>query len=221
MIAVLIFMAAAVAISYWWLWKQKILEQPWLTEGTAVDDRDSINLTGKSAKSGLFVFLAVVTSVFSLFISAYFMRMNLNDWLPVDEPRLLWGNTGVLALGSIAIHWTARAANNDSIATVRYGLIATGIFTSLFILGQWVAWQELVDQGHYLQSNPAATFFFLFTGLHGIHLLGGLWVWLKTTLKVLAGQNAQQTILSVELCRNYWHYLLLVWLVLFVLLLST
>jgi cytochrome c oxidase subunit III len=220
MIAVLIFMTAAVAISYWWLWNQKVMEQPWLTEGAAVDTREP-GIVRKSAKSGLLVFLAVVSSIFSLFISAYFMRMSLNDWLPVEEPTLLWGNTVVLLLGSIAIHWTARVAKNDAITSVRNGLLATGLFTSLFLIGQLLAWQELVEQGQYLQSNPAAAFFYLITGLHGVHLIGGMWVWLKTTLRVMAGQNAQQTILSVELCRNYWHYLLVVWLGLFALFLST
>jgi cytochrome c oxidase subunit 3 len=221
MIAVLIFMTAAVAISYWWLWNQKIMEEPWLTEGAEVDLREQTGIVPKSAKSGLIVFLAVVSSIFSLFISAYFMRMSLNDWLPIEEPQLLWGNTAVLIFGSIAIHWTARAANKGSNTGVRNGLLATGLFTSLFLIGQLLAWQELVEQGQYLQSNPAAAFFYLITGLHAAHLLGGMWVWLKTTLRVLAGQNAQQTILSVELCRNYWHYLLAVWLVLFVLFLST
>ncbi len=220
MIAVLIFMTAAVAISYWWLWNQKIMEEPWLTEGAEVDVRES-GTVHKSAKSGLIVFLAVVSSIFSLFISAYFMRMSLNDWLPVEEPHLLWGNTAVLLFGSIAIHWTARVARNDSITRVRNGLFATGLFTSLFLIGQLLAWQELVAQGQYLQTNPAAAFFYLITGLHAVHLIGGMWVWLKTTLRVLAGQNSQQTILSVELCRNYWHYLLVVWLGLFALFLST
>lgn len=84
-----------------------------------------------------------------------------------------------------------------------------------------MAWGQLSDEGYYLNSNPANAFFYLFTGLHALHLLGGLWVWSRTTLRVLAGVELEEVRLSVELCRTYWHYLLGVWIVLFGMLLST
>ena len=70
-----------------------------------------------------------------------------------------------------------------------------------------------------MAANPAYAFFYLFTALHGLHLLGGLWVWGRTTAKVWRGVEWRQVRLSVELCTVYWHYLLLVWLVLFAVLL--
>jgi cytochrome c oxidase subunit 3 len=221
MSTIIFFIVIAVAISYWWLWRQKIFSKPWTTEGTDIDLRDDIGSIGPNAKTALFVFLAVVTSMFSLFISAYFMRMELNDWRPLNEPALLWFNTSLLVFGSLSIHWCARAAANSNLTVVKYTLIATGLFTGAFIYGQLVAWQQLVDAGFYLQSNPANAFFYVFTGLHGIHLLGGLIVWLRTTIRAFTGSDVEQTRLSVELCRTYWHFLLAVWIVLFALLLST
>ena len=101
------------------------------------------------------------------------------------------------------------------------GLIAAGVFTLSFLAGQLWVWQQLSSSGNFVAANPANAFFYLLTALHGLHLLGGLWVWAKTTAKVARGVEVGAVRLSVELCTVYWHYLLLVWLVLFALLLST
>jgi cytochrome c oxidase subunit 3 len=96
-----------------------------------------------------------------------------------------------------------------------------------FLTGQFWVCQELNAAGFFAASNPANAFFYLLTGLHGLHLAGGLFVWAKTTTKVWTGFGADNVVevgkvrLSVELCTVYWHYLLLVWLVLLGLLLST
>ena len=115
-----------------------------------------------------------------------------------------------------------RAVRLNSRAAVSGYLFAGGAFALLFISGQLVAWQQLRDAGYALTSGPAGAFFYVLTGVHGLHLLGGLVVWLKTVVRMRT--RAVELIemrLSIELCTVYWHYLLLVWLVLFVLLLST
>ena len=216
--AILVFIIIAVGFAGWWLWREKILDKPWTTEGTETDLRESIGTILPTRRTGLALFLAVVTSVFALLVSAYFTRMELNDWHPVQEPGLLWFNTVLLILASVSIHWCSRS---DKINTVKLMLLATGVFTVFFIGGQFMAWQQLVTEGYYLQSNPANAFFYLFTGLHGLHLLGGLWVWFGAMLRVFTGVEIEQAKISVQLCRTYWHFLLVVWMVIFALLLST
>ena len=174
-----------------------------------------------AARIGLWVFLAVVTSLFALFISAYAMRMELADWKPLPEPWLLWLNTGVLILTSVAMQWTRAAAARGRADHVRIGLIAAGSLTFAFLAGQLVVWQQLNASGYLAAENPANAFFYLLTALHGLHLLGGLVAWGRTMAKVRRGVKLADVRLSVELCTVYWHYLLLVWLVLFALLLST
>ena len=221
MITIVLFIFAMVGFAYWWLWRQRVLEKPWADVGPEVDTREEIGRISSAAKIGLTFFLAVVTSVFALFISAYFLRMELPDWSPVMKPDLLWINTGLLVLGSGAIHWSSRAAASKNLRAVQVSLLATGLFTFAFIYGQLMAWGQLNDAGYYLNSNPANSFFYLFTSLHALHLLGGLWVWSRTTLRVFAGVELEEIRLSTELCRTYWHYLLVVWIVLFGMLLST
>ena len=75
--------------------------------------------------------------------------------------------------------------------------------------------------GYFAKTNPANAFFYLITGLHGLHLLGGLVAWGWTSAKVWRGFDIARVRLSVELCTVYWHFLLVVWLVLFALLLFT
>jgi cytochrome c oxidase subunit 3 len=127
----------------------------------------------------------------------------------------------VLVLASVAFQLTRGAAKRNQLLTVKTGLVAGGTCTILFLLGQLVAWQQLQAGGYFLTSNPANSFFYLLTALHGLHLLGGMWVWGRTTTRVLTGADAESVRLSVELCTVYWHYLLLVWIVMFALLLST
>jgi cytochrome c oxidase subunit 3 len=88
-------------------------------------------------------------------------------------------------------------------------------------VGQLRAWQILVSEGYSMDSNPASAFFFLLTALHGIHLMGGLWVWTLTTVKAFYGRDLGDLRLSIELCAQYWHYLLILWLLLFALLKAT
>ncbi|MCH8835570.1 MAG: cytochrome c oxidase subunit 3, partial [Proteobacteria bacterium] len=94
-------------------------------------------------------------------------------------------------------------------------------FAFAFLVGQLVVWQQLAALGYFAATNPAAAFFYLITALHALHLLGGMVVWGRTTAKVWRGVEVEQVRMSVELCAVYWHFLLVVWLVLFGLLLFT
>ncbi|TIX95412.1 MAG: cytochrome-c oxidase, partial [Mesorhizobium sp.] len=127
-----------------------------------------------TAKIGLGVFLAVVGCLFSLFTSAYFMRMGLSDWRPLPLPRLLWLNTGVLLLSSIALQCAVVAARKGQIDNVRLGLATAGFTSFAFLIGQLMAWRQLTEDGYLLAANPANSFFYLITGMHGLHILGGL-----------------------------------------------
>ncbi|MFB3125636.1 MAG: cytochrome c oxidase subunit 3 [Woeseiaceae bacterium] len=221
MIFTLVFLAVIMATIIGWLLRQSLHTQPWEADDPLENRPGRGVIMVEPAKIALLSFIAVVTSLFALFLSAYLMRMKLADWSPLTEPKLLWVNTGLLVLASVAFQLTRRAATSGQLLTVKTGLIAGGVCTTLFLLGQLVAWQQLNAGGYFMAGNPANAFFYLLTALHGMHLLGGMWVWGRTTARVLTGADVRSVRLSVELCTVYWHYLLLVWIVLFALLLST
>jgi len=207
------------AIVVWWLLRPTLNVKPWVEQRPIknVDAEGSLPLP--PVKVGLGVFLAVATSLFALLISAYHMRMMAADWTQLALPKVLWLNTGVLILSGAAMQWTRAAAQKEQIDGVRIGLIAAGVFTVAFLAGQLWAWQQLNASGYFVKTDPATAFFYLLTALHGLHLLGGMYVWGRTTARVLRGVEVGKVRLSVELCTVYWHYLLLVWLVLFAVLL--
>jgi cytochrome c oxidase subunit 3 len=212
--AIILFMAGIAAIAGWWLSQQRLGAKPWLEQGVTVDLREGGTSSLPAAKIGLGVFLAVVGSLFALFISAYSMRMNMVDWRELPVPRLLWFNTGVLVLSSAALQWAYMATRRNNIDGAIVGLCAGGASAVTFLIGQLLAWRQLSAAGYFLASNPANSFFYLITALHGLHLIGGLVGLGRTTAKVWRGAELIQLRLSVELCAIYWHFLLLVWLVL-------
>ncbi len=216
----LVLLGVIMAIVVWWLWRQTINVRPWIAQHPIETTHGEGSLSLSPVKVGLGVFLAVATSLFALFISAYLMRKTGADWTTLAAPKVLWLNTGMLILGSVAMQWTRAAAQRGQTDDVKTGLIVAGVFSFSFLAGQLLAWQQLNAAGYFLAANPANAFFYLLTALHAVHLLGGLWVWGKTTAKMARGVKVGAIRLSVELCTVYWHYLLLVWLVLFALLLS-
>jgi len=197
---------------------RKLMHKPW-TAGGVVPDDDSPLAAIPTAKVGLWAFLFAISGVFGLFTVAYQMRIELaTDWVPLPKPTVLWLNTAVLVLASIAFEYTKSQARQMRAAGIRQGLIIGGLMTFAFLGGQLSAWNELQASGYFLADNPANSFFYLLTGLHGLHLVGGMVVWAKTTWRTFAGYEVT---LSVELCATYWHFLLLVWIVLYGLMLST
>ncbi len=214
MSAIVLFLAVIAVIVGWWLSQQRLTAKPWLEEGPIGEFPGTGAMISPAAKIGLGVFLAVAGALFTLFISAYSMRMGMADWRELPVPKLLWFNTGVLVLSSIALQWAHLAARRDDLEGVIVGLLAGGVSAIVFLVGQLLAWQQLNAAGYFVASNPANSFFYLLTAAHGLHLMGGLVALGRTTTKVWRGAQMAELRLSVELCTIYWHFLLLVWLVL-------
>lgn len=220
MSAILLFLAVIAAISGWWLSQQRLTAKPWLEEGTL----DEFPGTGASllpaAKIGLGVFLVVVGCLFALLISAYIMRvdiaaLNIVDRARLPAPKLLWLNTSVLVLSSVALQWAWVEARRGQMGGVGVNLLAGAVSALAFVAGQLLVWWQLTQAGYFLASNPANSFFYLLTGVHGLHVLGGLVALGRTLAKVWRGAAVEQVRQSIELCAMYWHFLLLVWLVVF------
>jgi cytochrome c oxidase subunit 3 len=169
-------------------------------------------------KVGLRVFLFVSTSLFLLFIVSYRMRMYYEDWVPLKEPLMLWFNTGILVVASIFMQRAKfLAALGENAA--RGWFLAGGLAALLFVALQLVIWQQLASTGHFVSSNPASSFYYLVTAAHGLHILGGIAAWLLALMRQRG--DFERFRMSVDLCTVYWHYLLIVWLALFWLLLTT
>ena len=183
---------------------------------------------GQIARVGLRLFLVVVSSLFFLFLLAFIARSQMADWLPLTEPMAplanlsqLWLNSVFLVFSCVALQWSRMAARRERLGPTVIGFALGGVFAIAFLAGQFWVWQQFVAWGYFLASNPANSFFYLLTGLHALHLLGGLIAWGIIVAKFLHRVPLPQLSASVELCAIYWHYLLGLWFVLFALLAST
>jgi cytochrome c oxidase subunit 3 len=214
----IIFLAGIAAVVTWWLSYQRLMSKPWLEEGASGDFPGTGASSLPAAKIGLVVFLAVVGSLFALLISAYIMRRDMGDWTPPPVPSVLWLNTVALGVSSVTLQWAKVAARRGQMEGVRSGLFMACVFGVVFLIGQLLAWRQLTASGYFLATNPGNAFFYLITGVHGLHVLGGLVALGRTTDKVWRNVGVAQVRLSVDLCATYWHFLFFVWFVLLALL---
>ncbi len=201
---------------------QLLTEKPWEKEQIESDNKhEGRTLSLSKHKVGLRTIMIVSTVLFSLFIVAYSDRMLVSDWRSMPEPWLLWLNTGILILSSIVFFLTQNYSKKDLYEKTKNGLYFIGFLAYAFLIGQLIVWYQLMNSGYYATTNVANAFFYLFTTLHGLHLIGGIYFWGKTTAKFLKNNNKKNINHLIEICAIYWHFLLAVWIVLFGLMLSS
>ena len=222
--------ALATGIVIWAVLVTKLRAKPWEKQAATPEGTGAATIPPK--RIGLWIFLAVITSLFCLFVSAYYMRMGHHaghgmpaspgNWAAIRDPSILWFNTVLLIFSSIAMQSARASVTRGQAEETRVRLFAAGLLTLGFLIGQWFAWRELRYSELFSPLNPAVAFFYMLTAVHGLHLVGGLVVWARTLKRSLRKDVELIDVrLSVELTSVYWHYLLLVWLGLFAVLLST
>jgi cytochrome c oxidase subunit III len=213
---VLLFLTVLAVIAGWWLSRQRLGAKPWLETGLSGGFADGDAYRLPAAKIGLGIFLAVVGSLFALLISAYSMRMRSTDWVSLPEIKLLWLNTGLLIASSVALQSAATFARRGQMDSVVASLAAGAISATAFLFGQLMVWRQLSDAGLYAAANPASAFFYLVTAIHALHLLGGLVALARVTVKMWSeDQDVEKVRAGIALCAMYWHFLLLIWVILF------
>lgn len=197
----------------------------------------------RRARLGLFVGVVGIAMIFVSFTSAYIVRQGLptfdsrtnslvHDWIPVPLPKLLLVNTFVLLLSSITIELARRRAGRNaalaevaSVPGVSIGddekiswLALTVTLGLLFLAGQAMAWRELSASGFYISATPSSSFVFLLTGMHGVHLLGGVVALLVAGLASLFHRPAQSQMILLDITGWYWHFMAVLWVYILILL---
>ena len=213
--AIVVALLAGVAV--WFFVASRLTAKSW---ESGEQEGDVGVIRAPPARIGLLLFMAVVTSLFSLFLTAYSMRMHHGiGWCHLTIPNLLWVNTGVLLLASIAMQLASHAVSRGQRYVAQWALIAGGILTVGFLAGQVMAWQAVGPSLYFIQGSPAIAFFYVLTTVHGLHLIGGLVVLGRAAMRFSAGAELIDLRQSLSLCAIYWHFLLIVWLVVFAVLL--
>ena len=201
-----------------------LTQKPWDPAQIKIDNmHEGSTLNLSKGKLGLRYLMIVSSIFFCLFIVTYSDRLVYADWKSMPEPILLWLNTLLLFVSSGVFISAQIASKNNQFDIVKKRLIFIGWLSLAFLVGQLTVWFQFINMGYYISSNPAYAYFYVFTALHGLHLLGGLIYWYLTikkvwvTSKIVVAKSKHTT----ELCAIYWHFLLIVWIVLFGLMLFT
>jgi cytochrome c oxidase subunit III len=179
--------------------------------------RSGGGIAADPARFGLWLFLGTVTMLFIGFTSAYMVRRGAGDWRPLAAPALLFWNTAAIAASSVALEVGRRRLRGWAPAGAIPWVTATGILGVLFAAGQVAAWRVLAARGFYLDSNPHNSFFYVLTGVHLVHLAGGL-VWCGVVLSRVRRLAYVPGEDGLGLFATYWHFLAGLWLYLLLLL---
>lgn len=202
-----------------WLFRHTWGARPWEAQAAGRAPSRQAPPGATPARVGLGVILAMATSLFALTVSAYLMRLGMAGETPSPRlPGVLWANTLLLMTASLAWQRAWGAARQGRPGRLRRSLAWAGVLSLTFLAGQGLAWWQLTAGGITLQASPVGAYFYLLTLLHALHLLGGLVAWWRAWRRLGRGGDIAA---SVELAALYWHFLLLVWGVLFMLLLMT
>jgi len=200
-----------------------------------VSNDASFDVRLRRARLGLVVGLAGIVMIFISFSSAYVVRQGLptldprtnallHDWFPVPLPRLLLLNTIVLLISSVTMELARRQAARralaqfSSVSGVAVGakeeiswLALTVVLGLSFLTGQWMAWRELAAGGFYVGSSPSSSFVYLLTGMHGVHLFGGVVALLAAGVASVLGRRADSQSIAVDVTGWYWHFMAALW----------
>jgi len=167
--------------------------------------------------TGMALGIVSILMFFMALASAFLVRRGNGVWVPVHIPTLMWFNTVVLLASSATLEMARHRLAQGRLSVYRNLWLVTTALGMGFLVGQVVAWRQLVAEGIYLASNPASSFFYIFTGAHALHLFGGL-----AALVYVAKRNFDQAqvtrSVAAEVTSFYWHFMDALWLFLLALL---
>ncbi|HEY3580892.1 MAG TPA: cytochrome c oxidase subunit 3, partial [Pyrinomonadaceae bacterium] len=171
---------------------------------------------GNRYRIGMWVGLASVAMMFTSLSSAYIVRSaSSNDWTPLPMPRVLLVSTVLILASSVTLEAARRKLRAGLSALYKRWLLLTVILGLAFLVAQLFAWRQLVRQGIYLASNPHSSFFYLLTGAHAVHLMGGLLGLLFLTLRWRRQTTEQTSIVKRKAATDavtvYWHFMDALW----------
>ena len=163
---------------------------------------------------GLLIACGSILAFFAALVVAFYWRSRTPPfWAPIALPRTLWLSTVIIIASSGTFEAGRRAYRRGMHPAAARLLIVTACLGAVFLASQVAAWRNLVQRGFYLAQNPYSSFFYMFTGLHAAHLIGGL----VALFVVVMGRSTKRE--SVDVAAFYWHFLGLLWIALFAILL--
>ena len=169
-------------------------------------------------KFALWVGMASIIMMFAALTSAYIVRQAAGNWLEYRMPGIFYINTIVILLSSFTLHGSYLSYKAGKEFLYKGLLIVSFVLGIAFVVLQYIGWDELYQIGIYLTGNPSGAFFYVITGLHAVHVLGGISALVVAMVHAFALKfkvtNRRKN--RFQLVLQYWHFVDLLWIYLFV-----
>ncbi len=191
-------------------------------------DEPPMPLSMHPKKFALWLFIVSIIMIFAAFSSAYLVRRAEGNWLEFDLPPVFWTTTAVLVASSVTMQWAHFSARRNNMTGLKLGMVLTVLLGIGFLVGQWNAWQYLVEQNIFFggnandnpyPANPSGSFLYVLTGVHAFHLVSGLVFLGIITVAAFGYKVHSKSMTRIDMCATYWHFLDVLWVSLFVFLL--
>lgn len=169
-------------------------------------------------KFALWCGMASIIMMFGAFTSAYIVREASGNWLEFNIPQQFYISTIVILLSSLAAHFAYKSFVNGNAQMYRSLLIVALVLGIAFLVFQVIGWYALSDKGVYLNGNPSGSFFYLISGVHAAHVIGGiaaLFVGVMQSFTQSYFVNEKRK-LRFQLMNTYWHFVDILWIYLFI-----
>jgi len=166
-------------------------------------------------KFAMWLFIISVVMLFAALTSAYVVKQSSGEWLDFDLPLMFGYTTGVILLSSVFVQMAWYYAKKDEIKLLRLMLVLTGVTGFIFLAGQWMAWEQLVEVKAYWVGNVAGSFIYVLTGMHGLHLISALIFVVIVILSAYKYKVHSKNLVQLEMFVTYWHFLGGLWLYLY------
>lgn len=170
-------------------------------------------------KFALWIFIASVIMIFAALTSAYIVRQSDGNWRVFELPDSFWITSAIIFVSSLTMHWAYLSAKRDNLETAKLAISITTLLGIAFLIGQFLAWGDLVKANVYFVGNPSGSFVYVLSGLHGLHIVGGVVFLLFVLVATFRYKVHSRSLAQIEMCATYWHFLDGLWLYLFVFLL--
>ena len=116
-------------------------------------------------KFALWIFIASVLMIFAALTSAYIVRQADGNWMMFDLPNSFWITSAIILVSSGTMHWAYRSAKKDNLEATKLAISLTTVLGLAFLVGQYLAWGDLVARNVYFVGNPSGSFVYVLSGL--------------------------------------------------------
>ena len=163
----------------------------------------------------VWLFIVSITMLFAALTSAYIVKQSGGEWLNFNLPGMFWITSLIIIFSSITMQLALSSARADGFNRLRTYLIVTAMLGLAFLIGQYESWKQLVEMDVYFVGNPAGSFLYVLTGLHAVHIISGLIFLLIVIVSSFKLKIHSRSLIRIEMCTTYWHFLGGLWLYLF------